>query len=99
MFSTRNPNNRKSSKSQSRREHSMQIEALDSRELLTVSPLFPDVSDGVPALVAPLEAAENVAPKHEFIADLTVIEKIDQTPANAVEEYMYFHYDSESGGY
>ena len=99
MFSTRNPNNRKSSKSQSRREHSMQIEALESRELLTVSPLFPDVSDGVPALVAPLEAAENVAPKHEFIADLTVIEKIDQTPANAVEDYIYFHYDSESGGY
>ena len=50
MFYNAKSNNRKSSKSQSRREHSMQIEALESRELLTVSPWLTEAFGDTPAI-------------------------------------------------
>ena len=70
MFNNANNNSRKSSKSQSRRNRSMQIEALEDRTLLSVSPLFPDAFADTPPIVAPMSAAENLAPKHELVTDL-----------------------------
>ena len=99
MFYNAKSNNRKSSKSQSRREHSMQIEALESRELLTVSPWLTEAFGDTPAIVAPMSAAENLAPKHEIVTDLTAIEKIDATPARAVEDYIVFNNITNSDPY
>ena len=71
MFGNTNFNNRKGLKSQQRRNRSMQMEALEARELLSVSPYYQEMSDYAPAMVSPMTIPENQVPKHEIVVDLS----------------------------
>ena len=98
MFGDTNFNYRKGIKSQQRRNRSMQMEALEARELLSVSPYYQDMSDYASALVSPMVIPENQVPKHEVVIDLSSLYQQNVQPHHAApvstndgSDYVGYH--------